>query len=202
MIRRGELGVKAGRGFYDWSERDADAVKERRGTFLCTLARRRDEPWAGPAPTQTGHEEEGQQEPPSRQTPGGQSAPQDPQQAAHLSPRRSPQEAGLLVVVVNPVGTSQICSRCGRSAPKDLGQRWHTCPYEDCGLSIQRDHNGARNVLNRTGLADPLRGYPVAQAPAAESPGVSPGECQPISTTYPRQDLYLNRMSPRSVTHS
>jgi 3-hydroxybutyryl-CoA dehydrogenase len=39
MTRRGELGVKAGRGLYDWSERDADAVKERRDAFLCALAR-------------------------------------------------------------------------------------------------------------------------------------------------------------------
>jgi 3-hydroxybutyryl-CoA dehydrogenase len=43
MIRRGELGVKAGRGFYDWAERDAGAVKERRDAFLCALARGWDE---------------------------------------------------------------------------------------------------------------------------------------------------------------
>jgi 3-hydroxybutyryl-CoA dehydrogenase len=38
-VARGELGVKTGRGFYDWSERDAEAVKELRDSFLCTLAR-------------------------------------------------------------------------------------------------------------------------------------------------------------------
>ena len=43
MIRRGELGIKTGRGFYDWSERDAEAVKERRDAFLCALARGWDE---------------------------------------------------------------------------------------------------------------------------------------------------------------
>src|SRR5918912_207846 len=43
MIRRGKLGVKAGRGFYDWAERDAGAVKERRDAFLCALARGWDE---------------------------------------------------------------------------------------------------------------------------------------------------------------
>jgi 3-hydroxyacyl-CoA dehydrogenase len=43
MIRRGELGIKTGRRFYDWSERDADAVKERRDAFLCALARGWDE---------------------------------------------------------------------------------------------------------------------------------------------------------------
>jgi len=47
----------------------------------------------------------------------------------------------------------QVCSRCGRPVPKTLSDRWHTCPYEDCGLSLQRDHNAARNILNRAGLA-------------------------------------------------
>jgi putative transposase len=79
------------------------------------------------------------------------------------------EEAGVVVVVVNPAGTSQVCSGCGRCVPKMLSDRWHSCPYEDCGLSLQRDHNSAREILNRAGLADPLRGYPVAVAPAAES---------------------------------
>ena len=62
-------------------------------------------------------------------------------------------EAGVVVVVVNPAGTSQVCSGCGRVVPKTLSDRWHTCPYEDCGLSLHRDHNAARNILNRAGLA-------------------------------------------------
>jgi putative transposase len=78
------------------------------------------------------------------------------------------EEAGLVVVVVNPAGTSQVCSGCGRLVPKTLSDRWHTCPYEDCGLSLQRDHNSACELLNRSGLGDPLRGYPVACVPAAE----------------------------------
>jgi putative transposase len=63
------------------------------------------------------------------------------------------EEAGVVVVVVNPAGTSQVCSGCGRPVPKTLSERWHTCPYEDCGLSLQRDHNSARAILNRAGLA-------------------------------------------------
>ena len=63
------------------------------------------------------------------------------------------EEAGLVVVVVNPAGTSQVCSGCGRMVPKTLSDRWHTCPYEDCGLSLQRDHNSARALLNRKGFA-------------------------------------------------
>jgi putative transposase len=74
------------------------------------------------------------------------------------------EEAGLVVVVVNPAGTSQVCSGCRRPVPKTLSDRWHTCPYEDCGLSVQRDHNSAREILNRAGLA-----RAVASAPAAES---------------------------------
>ncbi|MCW5977820.1 MAG: 3-hydroxyacyl-CoA dehydrogenase family protein [Bryobacteraceae bacterium] len=34
MMERGELGVKTGKGFYDWSKRDAEAVKARRDRFV------------------------------------------------------------------------------------------------------------------------------------------------------------------------
>lgn len=61
------------------------------------------------------------------------------------------EEAGLVYVAVNPGGTSQHCSRCGDKAPKTLAERWHECAA--CGLSIQRDHNAARNILHRAGLA-------------------------------------------------
>lgn len=60
-------------------------------------------------------------------------------------------EAGVIVVAVDPSGTSQTCSRRGAKAPKTLADRWHMCAA--CGLSIQRDHNAARNILNRAGLA-------------------------------------------------
>src|SRR5438876_11654214 len=68
-----------------------------------------------------------------------------------------------------PAGISQVRSGCGRSVPKTLSDRWHTCPYEDCGLSLQRDHNTARELLNRAGLARAVR-----PAPAAESHGPLP----------------------------
>jgi putative transposase len=49
------------------------------------------------------------------------------------------------VVKVNPYKTSQICSECGVVGKhKDLSERWHQC---DCGASLDRDHNAARNVL-------------------------------------------------------
>jgi 3-hydroxybutyryl-CoA dehydrogenase len=39
MVARGELGIKTGCGFYDWSARDPDAVKALRDAFLCHMAR-------------------------------------------------------------------------------------------------------------------------------------------------------------------
>jgi putative transposase len=70
---------------------------------------------------------------------------------------RKAEEAGVVVKVVNPAGTSQVCSGCGRSVPTTLSDRWHTCPYVDCGLSLQRDHNSALELLHRAGLG-PCRG--------------------------------------------
>ena len=55
-------------------------------------------------------------------------------------------EAGTQVVAVNPKGTSQVCSGCGMVVPKELKVRTHDCPH--CGLSLDRDLNAARNILN------------------------------------------------------
>ena len=46
------------------------------------------------------------------------------------------ERCGGRVILVNPNGTSQICSRCGKDVPKDLSVRTHQCPY--CGLVLQR----------------------------------------------------------------
>ena len=56
--------------------------------------------------------------------------------------------AGKIVELVNPRNTSQICSKCGKSVPKDLSVRVHSCPF--CGLVLDRDHNAAINILNRS----------------------------------------------------
>ncbi|HEV8193085.1 MAG TPA: transposase [Ktedonobacterales bacterium] len=55
--------------------------------------------------------------------------------------------AGKRAVAVPPAYTSQTCSGCGREVWKSLSVRWHQCPYEDCGVSLHRDHNAARNIL-------------------------------------------------------
>jgi len=60
-------------------------------------------------------------------------------------------KAGASVVEVDPRGTSQECSGCGKDVPKPLKERWHACPH--CGLSIHRDHNAALNILARARLA-------------------------------------------------
>ena len=56
--------------------------------------------------------------------------------------------AGKIVELVNPRNTSQICSSCGKSVQKDLSVRVHNCPF--CGLVLDRDHNAAINILNRS----------------------------------------------------
>lgn len=52
--------------------------------------------------------------------------------------------AGLLVIAVNPNGTSQSCSHCGHVVKKPLSQRTHNCPV--CHVSLCRDLNAARNI--------------------------------------------------------
>jgi putative transposase len=59
------------------------------------------------------------------------------------------EEAGKQVLVVNPNGTSQICSQCKQRVPKSLADRWHQCSH--CGLSIHRDHNSALEIKDRSG---------------------------------------------------
>jgi len=61
--------------------------------------------------------------------------------------------AGRSAVAVPPAYTSQTCSGCGVVVWKALSVRWHACP--DCGTSLHRDHNAARNI-ERAGQA--LRG--------------------------------------------
>lgn len=58
--------------------------------------------------------------------------------------------AGKIVELVNPKGTSQTCSGCGKTVQKNLSERVHNCHF--CGLVIDRDHNAAINILNRNNM--------------------------------------------------
>jgi putative transposase len=55
------------------------------------------------------------------------------------------EKAGKWVVPVNPRNTTKACSGCGVLVSKTLAQRQHDC--YDCGLSLDRDHNAALNIL-------------------------------------------------------
>jgi len=58
--------------------------------------------------------------------------------------------AGRRVMAVNPAYTSQTCSGCGVMVHKGLSVRWHSCT--ECGTSLHRDHNAAKNI-ERAGQA-------------------------------------------------
>jgi putative transposase len=55
--------------------------------------------------------------------------------------------AGRTVQAVDPAFTSQMCSGCGVLVAKGLSIRWHSCP--ECGTSLHRDHNAAKNRERR-----------------------------------------------------
>jgi len=55
--------------------------------------------------------------------------------------------AGREVVLVDPAYTSRTCSNCGAIFEGlTLAHRW-----VECGLSLDRDHNAALNILKRAG---------------------------------------------------
>ena len=53
--------------------------------------------------------------------------------------------AGKRVELVNHFNTSQICSGYSQIVKKDLSKRVHRCSF--CGLTLDRDHNAAINIL-------------------------------------------------------
>lgn len=59
------------------------------------------------------------------------------------------EKAGKKVIKVNPQGTSQHCSNCLNRVPKELSDRWHSCPH--CGIELQRDVNSGI-LIKKVGL--------------------------------------------------
>ncbi|MFZ0531636.1 MAG: transposase [Anaerolineales bacterium] len=75
------------------------------------------------------------------------------------------ENAGRVVVLVDPRNTSMRCSGCGTLVEKSLSDRVHNCLI--CGLVMDRDHNAAINIL---GLGLQSLGY------ALEAPAFRRGE--------------------------
>jgi putative transposase len=78
------------------------------------------------------------------------------------------ESAGREVAFVDPRNTSKTCSNCGAIFENlTLATRWVNC---DCGLSLDRDHNAAINILNRAGWDAPMSAN-VAPLPEAQADG-------------------------------
>jgi putative transposase len=81
------------------------------------------------------------------------------------------ESAGRRVVFVEPAYTSRLCSHCGAIFEYlTLADRWVECA---CGLSMDRDHNAAINILNRaiqSGRDAPVNGN-VAPLPTSQRTG-------------------------------
>jgi putative transposase len=77
-----------------------------------------------------------------------------------------PEEAGRLVLRVNPANTSRDCSSCGnRKTDLALFDRTYVC--EHCGVVLDRDINAARNILARARATTGAGTAPVHVASAA-----------------------------------
>lgn len=59
------------------------------------------------------------------------------------------EDAGKILIKVNPANTTKECYNCGAMVDKDLKNRTHKC---SCGYTEDRDINAAKNILRR-GLA-------------------------------------------------
>ena len=79
---------------------------------------------------------------------------------------------GARLIEVDPNDTSQDCSGCGIKVPKTLGKRRHECPA--CGLSLDRDLNAARNILNRAECGPGLHNVAVCGMRAGENLSLEP----------------------------
>ena len=80
------------------------------------------------------------------------------------------EEAGRVVVRVNPAYTSQTCSACGHRQPMPLSVRVYECPH--CGLVIHRDHNGSLNILEEGLKAVGRHSRVIPEAPGLQPWGV------------------------------
>lgn len=61
------------------------------------------------------------------------------------------ENAGKLLVMVNPAYTTQTCSCCGNIQKLELSQRQYICSNSSCNYTDNRDGNAAKNI-KRLGL--------------------------------------------------
>lgn len=83
--------------------------------------------------------------------------------------RYKAERAGGQLIEVPPHGTSKNCSACGEPVAKTLKMRIHRCLH--CGLTMDRDHNAARNILLRAQGVVALRDANVDQIGSIADPG-------------------------------
>lgn len=89
--------------------------------------------------------------------------------------------AGTRLIEVDVSFSSQDCSGCGARVVKPLWERRHSCP--ECGVSIDRDLNAARNVLYRAGVGPGLRNADVSGRRAGVKLGNPVAEALPKPRT-------------------
>ena len=106
--------------------------------------------------------------------------------------------AGGRVELVDPRGTTQMCSGCGTVVKKSLSKRIHLCPK--CGLLLDRDLNAARNILNKAGRGTPKlmpveTGPPPSHSTGLASPIVESGSQRRNSLEDVTESLAFGRAS-------
>ena len=95
------------------------------------------------------------------------------------------ENAGAIFDQGNPAKTSIDCSGCGTAAPKTLSDRIHRCP--NCGLTMDRDENAARNVLFRAlqRISTPSEGIRGTRGEGSTSTiGASQSQAVPLNRVF------------------
>ncbi len=98
------------------------------------------------------------------------------------------EESGGQLIQVDANGTTQRCSRCGETIPKDLSQRIHRCPH--CGLVLDRDLNAALNVLGR---GREMGREPPDYTPVGEEATIQPRFVGQVSSMNQEASLLVGR---------
>jgi putative transposase len=102
------------------------------------------------------------------------------------------EEAGRVVVRVNPASTSQTCWACGHRQPMPLSVRVYECPH--CGLVIQRDHNGSLNILEEGLKAVGRHSRVIRRAPRLAAVGSRHDKYYEIALDIPlKHPVYLQQ---------